>query len=285
MEESVKTVKSFNPDDLQYFEPEAKVGLVATVTPEGLPHLTMITSLQAKSPTELTWGQFTEGQSKLNVRENPKTGFAIMTMDRKIWRGKALWTHTETEGDDYVMYNNKPMFRYNSYFGIHTVHYMDLVETTPGGSLPLAKIVAASMLTKIAKKAAATGNQDPILKPFAHQLFDNMSSVSFIGYVDADGFPQVIPLIQCQAADSRRLAFSPIAYREELKQIPEGQDVAVFCMSMEAEDVVVRGKFGGFKKYRGISLGTVDIDWVYNSMPPKQGQIYPEVPLAAVVNF
>ena len=32
-------------------------------------------------------------------------------------------------------------------------------------------------------------------------------------------------------------------------------------------------------------LGTVDIEWVYNSMPPAHGQIYPEVPLEPVIEF
>jgi hypothetical protein len=29
----------------------------------------------------------------------------------------------------------------------------------------------------------------------------------------------------------------------------------------------------------------LDIDWVYNSMPPSHGQIYPEVELEAVTDF
>ena len=32
-----------------------------------------------------------------------------------------------------------------------------------------------------------------------------------------------------------------------------------------------------------MKVGAVDIDWVYNSMPPKQGPIYPEEPLGPVV--
>ena len=41
--------------------------------------------------------------------------------------------------------------------------------------------------------------------------------------------------------------------------------------------MLVRGTFRGFRRYRAVSLGTVDIEWVYNSMPPAHGQIYPEV--------
>jgi hypothetical protein len=51
------------------------------------------------------------------------------------------------------------------------------------------------------------------------------------------------------------------------------------------EDVLVRGIFNGYCRYRGVNLGTLDIDWVYNSMPPNHGRIYPPVPLERVVNF
>ena len=51
------------------------------------------------------------------------------------------------------------------------------------------------------------------------------------------------------------------------------------------KDVLVRGKFKGFKKHRGISLGSIDIDWVYNPMPPVSGQIYPEQKTETVHDF
>lgn len=59
----------------------------------------------------------------------------------------------------------------------------------------------------------------------------------------------------------------------------------MFGLSLTMEDVLVRGTFRGFSRHRGVKLGTVDIDWVYNSMPPKQGQIYPEIEMRPVVNF
>jgi hypothetical protein len=54
---------------------------------------------------------------------------------------------------------------------------------------------------------------------------------------------------------------------------------------MAMEDVLVRGKYNGTRRVGLNRLGTVDIDWVYNSMPPCHGQIYPEVPLTPVVEF
>jgi len=281
-----KTLTCFSENDLKQFEPEAKVGLIATINQEGLPHITLITALQAKTPDRLIWGQFSEGQSKQNVKTNPKTGFLIMTLDKSLWRGKALWTHQTPHGEDYEMFNKKPMFRYNAYFGIHTVHYMDLVETYGRESLPLLQIGLGSILTKAGKPAARQGSRtDRILNPWAEGLFNRLDAIKFLSYVGDDGFPTIIPLIQCQAADSTRLAFSPLAYHEELNSVRQNSSVAIFGLTMDMEDVLVRGIFAGFGKYRGVTLGCVDMNWVYNSMPPKPGQIYPVQELRAVANF
>jgi hypothetical protein len=270
---------------MEAFEAEAKVGLLATVNPEGLPHISLITSMQAKDPARLVWGQFAEGLSKVHVRENPHTGFLIMTLDKNLWRGKALWTHAETEGEDYEMYNQKPMFRYNAYFGIHTVHFMDLVETCGKEGLPLGRIAMASLATKAAKAGAGSPEAERILKPWAEGLFNRMDALKFITYVDDAGFPTIVPVIQCQAAGSRRLAFSPLAYGEELAAIKAGTQVAVFALSMQMEDVLVRGTFLGYDRVRLQRLGVIELEWVYNSMPPTPGQIYPPIELKPVVNF
>lgn len=280
-----KIFTRFDEHDLKEFEPEAKVGLISTVNPEGLPHVTLITALQAKTPQQLIWGQFSDGLSKKHVKTNPKTGFLIMTLSRSLWRGKAVWTHEMTHGEDYEMYNLKPMFRYNAYFGIHTVHYMDLVETCGRESLPLVKIVLASLLTKLAKSPASSDARDRILKPWAEGLFNRLDSLKFLSFIGVEGFPVIIPLIQCQAADSTRLVFSPLAYTNELDVLEKGMPIAVFGLTMDMEDVLVRGVFAGFTTYRMTKLGVVDIDWVYNSMPPVHGQIYPEVEIKSVVDF
>jgi len=281
----MKKLNVFDPNDLKEFEPDAKVGLIATVSEGELPHITLITALQARSTTELIWGQFSEGMSKRNVRKNPRVGFLIMSLSKELWRGKAVWKKALNEGDEYIMFNKKPMWRYNSYFGLHTVHYMDLVETTGREKLPMGGIVRGALMTKCAKAGASSGEQARILKPFAEDLFNDIGALKFISYIGSDGYPVIIPAIRCQAADSRRLAFAPTAYREELAAIPAGTTVAVFGLSLTMEDVLVRGTFRGFSRHRGVKLGTVDIDWVYNSMPPKQGQIYPEIEMRPVVNF
>ncbi len=280
------TIKnSFSESDMKAFAPSEKVGIIATVTPQGLPHMSLLTSVMASTPTQLTIGEFCQGRSKACMRQTGKVGFTILTLDKKLWRGKALWTHFKKEGREYEVYNQQPLFRYNTYFGINTVHYLDLTETTTGAPLPLASIIPAALLTKIAKSAAAKDHKERVLSFLGEALFNRLDSLSFLSFIGRDGFPVIIPVIQCQAADPSRLAFHPGAFSTELGGLEPGMTASVFGLTMQMEDVLVRGIFNGYQRYRGIKLGTLDIDWVYNSMPPNHGQIYPPAPLEAVVNF
>ena len=276
---------NFTVADMKAFEPAEKVGIIATVTPEGLPHMSLLTSVMAAKPDQLIVGEFCQGKSKEYMRRTGKIGFAILTLDKKLWRGKAIWTHLKKEGPEYETYNNQPMFRYNTYFGINTVHYFDLTQTTPGSLLPLASVVKSALLTKMAKGSAAKGNSERVLSYFGENLFNGLDSIKFLSFIGDDGFPVIIPVIQCQASDSSRLAFHPGAFGAELNMLKSGMTVSVFCLTMQMEDVLVRGIFNGYSRYRGVTLGTLDIDWVYNSMPPNHGRIYPPVPLERVVNF
>ena len=280
-----KIYTSFDEKDLKEFEPDAKVGIIATVNPAGQPHLTLITTLQAASPTQLIFGQFTEGRSKEQVKTNPKVGFTIMTRERSLWRGTAIWTHSMEHGEEYEMFNKKPMFRYNAYFGIHTVHYLDLKQTYRREELPLARILITTLVTRAARSAAVSGRPERILKPWALNLFKRIDTIKFLSYTRADGFPVIIPLMGCQAADSQRLVFAPLAYADELAELRESTTVAVFGLTMQMENVLVRGLFAGFSRYRGITLGCVELNWVYNSMPPKPCQVYPEEELRPVMNY
>ncbi len=141
----------FSAEDIHSLSASMKIGILGTVTPEGLPHLTMISTLKASSPSQMAFGQFIEGRSKEHLRHNPKAGWLIMSLDKQVWRGKADFTHTAKHGAEYDFYNNTPLFRYNAYFGVHTVYYLDLVEQSGKAPLPMRKVVFASIQTMLAR--------------------------------------------------------------------------------------------------------------------------------------
>jgi len=271
---------SFSETDQQAFALSAKIGIIGTVSKDRLPHLTIITTLFTKDDHQLVMGQFTEGLSKTNIMAEPKMSFLMLTPDKKLWRGKALLTHSVHEGEEYEMMNNIPLFRYNSYFGVHTVHYMNLIEFYGSEKLPMASVIISALITKIMKPFFRTSGKERILKPWAEKLFSSLDTVKFLSYIGVDGYSVIIPVIQCQPAGSTRLIFSQMAYKNELKRVPDNADVAILGFNMQMENCLVRGKF---RRMNG--TGCIDINWVYNSMPPKPEQIYPPVELKAVDVF
>ncbi len=279
------SAKGFSEQDMALFHDDAKVGLLATRSPAGLPHVTLITTLQARTPTQLTWGQFTEGRSKEYLRDDPRAAFLILTPDRRLWRGRARWTHVETSGEQYEAYNRKPMFRYNSYFGIHTVHFMDLVLGGEGEALPLAGMAAGTALISAARRILREHAGEPALRPWAADHINRPTTFKFLSWIDAEGYPTLVPMVPTGAVGRRRLAFAPTVHRRELATLSAGADVALFAVNMDAESVLTRGRFEGFTRHLGAKTGTLAIDWVYNSMPPQPGRIYPAVPLEPVRDF
>jgi hypothetical protein len=280
-----KPYTTFSPADIQALEPALKIGILATVNDDGLPHLTLISSLKANTSTQLTWGQFTEGLSKRFIHTHPKVGWLMMTLDKQLWRGKAAFTHTAQTGPEFEAYNNVPMFRYNAYFGIHTVYYMDLVEHTGRRALPMGQVVLAAVQTIVARTLSRPRASAPVLNPWTRRLLNKLDNLKFLSYVGADGYPLVIPAIQAQAAGPAHVLFSTGAFGPDLAAIPSGATVALFGMSLDMEDVLMRGEFQGICRVAGIRCGSIAVNWVYNPMPPKPQQIYPPVAVKPVTIF
>jgi hypothetical protein len=284
MKASKPVFTTFSEQDIHDLEPALKIGLLASINPQGLPHLTMISTLKAGSPNTVTWGAFTEGQSKVNVQNNPHTAFMVMTLDKRTWRGKAHWTHTAQGGEDFEWYNNVPMFRYNAYFGIHTVHYMDLLEHSGCQPLPMNGIIFAAVQTLLARSLAPLKGKE-VMNPWTLAFFNKLDNLKFLTYVGEDGFPVIIPVIHAQAGSREHLLVSTAAYGDELKAIPTGAAVAVLGLALTMEDVLVRGVWSGIQRRAGVPCGTLQVDWVYNPMPPVPQQIYPPLAVQAVSNF
>lgn len=279
-----KPHQTFNPDEMKAFEPMMKIGLLATITPEGLPHITLLSTLKAADDTTMTWGQFTEGTSFQNVRANSKIAWLIMTLNKDLWRGTGTYTHTETSGPDFDFYNNVPMFRYNAYFGIHTVYYMDLVAHTGKQPLPMPAIILAAVKTLFAK-AFFHKKGENALNSWTKNLFDKLDNLKFLAYVTEDGFPSLIPVIQAQSAGTQHLIFGTGAFTQELKAIPKGTPMALFGLSLDMTDVLTRGVYQGLRWVGPHRCGVLEVNWVYNSMPPVPQQIYPPLPLEPIREF
>lgn len=275
----VQFSREFEEICVKKFEPDSKIGILSSIAPDGYPHMALITSLSVKSKKTLMWGQFSRGLSKDYLAENPRTGFLVVSPDQYWWTGKARHSGSAIKGEDFDYFNNKPLFRYNSYCGFGAVHYGDIEEVSIGEKLPLPAILLGSLGSALLKKTAANLSPESgglnKMPPYGTKLCSNLACLKFIAWVDTDGYPRIIPVLQGLPVDSNTLVFSAAPYGGLLKTIPPGARAAVFLANLDLESLLLQGCWTPLQRGGRFRGGFFTIDKVYNSMLPLNRYIYP----------
>jgi hypothetical protein len=272
--------KSASDKAIEFTQPDIMLKLVSTIDNRGWPHITMISSNRLIGKNELVWGQFTEGSSKENIKNNPKQGIFYMTaeMPFKFLQVKADFSYTTKEGEDLEHFNKSQLMRYFTYVRVHTAYYNKIVEAGEVRNLPLTGVIMGILKNIIGKSGAKSRLSEKRLDVVGYKLFKAPIAVRVISYIDPkDHYPIMIPCLQLQAADHNRLVFPLTVAKEDLLKIPINSKVAVFGMNFDYVNQVVKGTFTGFKKFKGIKFGVIEIDEIYSGAPPIIGVIYPKI--------
>ena len=269
--------KEFDKNCKTVFESDSKIGLLATIAPDGYPHISLISSISVKDTASMMWGQFCQGLSKEYINSNPKTGFMIVMPDQRWWTGKALYTGNVNKGEDFDYFNNKPLFRYNSYCGFGMIHYEDLIDISETSKLPLLDIGLGFLRSGALIKQAISHNASaPAKMPYyGMKLASGLTCLKFAAFIDSDGFPRLFPVMQGRPANANTMVFSSSPYTEFLKQIPNDAKTAVFLANMDLESLLLQGRWFNTVKNSKLKHSLFEIDKVYNSMLPIGGYIYP----------
>ncbi|NVM19657.1 MAG: hypothetical protein HWN80_18290 [Candidatus Lokiarchaeota archaeon] len=276
----IKWSSEISEEGIEFTQPDIMLKLISTIDERGWPHVTLIASNRAISKDKIVWGAFTVGSSKIYIKKRPKQGIFYMNtkMPFKFLQVKADFSHITKEGEDLEYFNQTQLMRYFTYVRVHTAYYNNIVAATSIRDLPLFGVVKGIIKDIIGKGGAKTKLEEKKLNVIGHRLFAAPIAVRVISYIDpVDGYPTMIPSIQLQAADYNRLVFPPSILKEDLYQIPVDSKVAVFGMNFDFYNQVVKGTFTGFKKFRGIKFGVIEIEEIYNSTPPVPRVIYPRV--------
>lgn len=265
---------------VKFTQPDVMLKLVSTIDERGWPHITLITSNRAINQDQVTWGAFTEGQSKKNIKRNPKQGIFYMTVEMpfKFLQVKANFTHTSKEGEELEHFNKSELMRYFTYTRVHTAYFNRVIAASQVRKLSLSGFVFGILKDLIGKRGAKTKKEERALNIIGFALFSTPIAVRVISYIDPkDGYPILIPCIPLQAADHNRLVFPLSSLKEDLLRIPKGIKVAVFGMNFNYVNQVVKGTYKGIQRFRFIKFGVIEIEEVYNSSPPLTGLIYPKL--------
>ncbi len=269
---------TLSPEAIQFTTPEIMAKLLATIDSAEYPHLTMISSNIAISPTQIKWGKFVEGQSKEFVLKNPKQGVLYMTaaMPFRFLQAKMRFDSISKLGDDALVFNQMKLFRYNTYMRIDTVYFNNVIASRPIRDIPLPGIVKGIMgnLVFNKRKFALDPPQSPRLSKLGRKLFSGLIFPKFLSYLDPnDGYPVTFPVFQAREIDGTRIVIPFSQFKDDLLVIPEKSKVSLFAMDLETVSQMVKGTV--IAKHSNAIV--VEIEYVYNSMPPKPGYIYPEL--------
>jgi len=265
---------------VDFTQPDIMMKLISTVDDKGWPHLTILTSNRAKSNNQIVLGEFCRGLSKEYIVKNKKVGAIFMSaeMPYRYLQVKAEFDHIETEGEDLEIFNKSQLMRYMTYMSVYKAYYCNVIKASPIKNLPLGGVVIGVLKALIGKGGAKRGLNERRLTVDGYKLFKGPINPKFLAYMDPeDSFPVIIPLIQLQAADYNRLIFPTSGLKQEIERIPINKPVAVIAMNLDLANQLAKGIFKGFKRFRGIKLGIIDIEEVYNSSPPIPGSIYPKL--------
>jgi len=269
----------FDEDAFKISRLEFAAKFIATIDPRGWPHITFIAFNRAIAKDKLVWGQFTEGSSKKNIKLNPKQGIAMMTaaIPFKFIQAKVKFDYLLKDGEDLDYFSRMDLLRYNTYMNAHTAYYNDVVAATPVRDLKLGGIVKGLLANMIGLGTLKDKSAEKKLPPLPYKLFNGPINPKFISWIDSDGYPVILPCFQMRAPDRSKLSFTLSQFGKELSQIPIGNHVAVFAMSFEMENILVNGRLVEWVKKSGIEFGIIEIDEIYNSMPPIPGVVYPKL--------
>ena len=254
-----------NDSAIRMMDCDSKIGVLATEDENGYPHLSFISSIQALGDQALTFGQFSAGLSKRFIMDRPRVGFLALSADKRYLTGNATYTHSANTGKEFDLYNNKPLFRYNSYMGFYRIFYLNLDRISAIKPLPMVSIIIGAILSRV-KALFVAKSEKKALPVVGQQLFSQLDSLKFLCYFDEAGSAVLLPVVQATSAGSDRVAFSGMPYGSKLAQIPDGAKAAILCLNLNMESVLVKGRY-----HKGI----LEIEQVYNSMPPKMEYIYP----------
>ena len=274
---------TFTKDGMELSDLEVGLKLLATIDPRGWPHITMISFNRAKTPEQVVWGEFTVGTSKRNVLQNPKQGAFYMNavMPFKFLQAKITFDHRVKGGEDCEYFSRGQMLRYNTYMNVKKAYYNSVKAATPVIDLKILPIAKGLILNLFAKNKAKGPNAEEKLPKLAYDLYNNPFNPKFISFLDPDdGYPLIIPCFQLRAPDRSKLIFPYSQFKEELELLKEGAHVSTFAViaeEIELISMVIQGTFTGMQKFGNVKCGVIQIDEVYNSMPPLSGVIYPKL--------
>ena len=245
---------------------------MATIDGDGNTNLAFIASIDTweEKSDFIIFGEFLMWKSLENLKVNRKVGTMAMDVDLVFGAVNGDFNDDFTNTGPYfdkIAYNE--MFRYNAYTKIRTAGTITIKETVMPRQVGKLAIVSDMFQAKGKRKklAGTNGVNMPLTVKKKFDLMQAIKAVSFIA--DGTDYPTIAPVMSMFPIDGKSLVFKVSGYNEEeLKQLKNGQHVAVMVLTMDPIAYQVKGRVDTFDG----SYGKIVIEEVFSSSPPLAGE-------------
>lgn len=143
------------------------------------------------------------------------------------------------------------------------------------------RLVAGAILARSLAPLGAGPRRPEALGPLSRRLLDRLDGLKFLAVLNPEGWPEVLPMVGASSAGPGRVLVAGTTVARHCWPAP-GSRAALLAMNLAMESVLVRGSLGPLRGIGPLCTAVMEVEAVYNSMPPKAGFVWPREPLQAV---
>ncbi len=245
---------------------------LATISPDGVPNIAPVISLEAWDESTLIFGELMIWKTKANLLSNPKVGASVLTDDMNCWTVRGVFQGFERTGERFEKISMNDMFRYNAYTGVRNVGVIEVesVRRVKGMVSPARLLeMGYGSLRARGVKFDRTGPMPPQVT----EKFSRVKAAKHICYADSDGYPLSLPSITMFPTGHGALEFGAAEMKDFAGASPAlPLRAAAAIITSDPVAYQIKGTVSASKSVAGLRLARLDVEDVYSSSPPVPGK-------------
>jgi predicted pyridoxine 5'-phosphate oxidase superfamily flavin-nucleotide-binding protein len=246
---------------------------LATVSGEGAPNIVPVLSLEAAGEGTIIFAELMIWKTRRNLEANPRVCVALMTPGLQGWVIRGDFVEFQQTGPHYDHLMALEAFRYNAYAGIRSAGVIRVREVVRAFDMSQTEVLLGAVRARwLARRLGETGRPGTAVPSQVREKFARLKGAKFMAYVDADGYPDIVPVLSLRPADERTLVFVDGTAEPALSLLEPGAQVAASVLTFEPLAYQVKGEFLGVRRSLGRPAGVLAINEVYSACPPLPGK-------------
>jgi len=256
-----------SPEAMGYFNTLMAGKFLATQSKNGKVNVVFIATMKAYDDRTLIFGNMMLRKSLKNLEDDNKVSACVVTTNLKSYEVKGKFKGFERSGRYFDEITNLPVIRYIAYGALRSAGIIEVEDISIPLERPMLGLISGMLATRISSKKALLSGEMPLN---VMEKFERLKAIKVIAAKE-DGYPKVMPVLCMKAVDPNTLIFS-CGSSPNLSHLKDGQRVAASVLTMDAISYQVKGIFGGFKKSGPAKIGSISVEEVYSSTPPRPGE-------------